>query len=81
MFVVLGKYSYFIYFAHFVLLDLVKNLLKGRSIVLDFAGAQSVFFLLLLTFTLIVSCMFATISFKYFEHPFIARAHKLKSED
>jgi peptidoglycan/LPS O-acetylase OafA/YrhL len=78
IFSTLGKYSYFIYFAHFQILFLVLNLTKKLKINLSFPLAQPAIFVLLFLSTCLISTLLAIPSFRFFEGPFIKLAHKSK---
>jgi peptidoglycan/LPS O-acetylase OafA/YrhL len=72
----LGKYSYFMYFMHFLVLDGLRSLLRNLDFTDEFFGSQPIFFLCVLSFTLFVSFIFAIPSFKLIEQPIIRFAHR-----
>lgn len=74
----LGRYSYFIYFMHFLCLAVlhwvVSNYVPSKGIF----WSQQLFFILVLIYTLSISSILAIPSWKYFEKPIIKIAHKVK---
>jgi peptidoglycan/LPS O-acetylase OafA/YrhL len=80
-FLMLGKYSYFIYFCHFKVLTFTRFFLQDSSGNFKFEITPSVFvqpfmFLFLLIITLFFSVLLAIPSYKYFERYFINLAHR-----
>lgn len=72
----LGKYSYFMYFMHFLVLDGLRSLLRNLDFSNEFLGSQPLFFIFVFSFTLSVSFIFAIPSFKLIEQPIIRFAHR-----
>ena len=70
----LGRYSYFIYFAHFLILQIIQEQLESN----DFGGFlfenQITTFLLIFFLTSASSMILAKPSWKYIEFPLLARA-------
>ena len=79
IFLILGKYSYFIYFAHILLLELATQLLQALHLVSGFPGTQIVAFGTLFTSVLILSVLVAIPSMKYLENPSIRFARRLEN--
>ena len=81
MFLILGKYSYFIYFCHFKVLTFMRFLLqdsdgKFKIDVTPSTLVEPLLFLIFLIITLLVSTLLAIPSHKYFEKYFINWAHR-----
>ena len=81
MFLVLGKYSYFIYFCHFKVLTFSRYFLQepNGKIKIDIPAStlvEPLMFLFFFTLTLIVSVLLAIPSYRYFERYFIKLAHR-----
>jgi peptidoglycan/LPS O-acetylase OafA/YrhL len=80
-FIILGKYSYFIYFCHFKVLTFTRFFLQDSAGNFKFEITPSIFvqpfmFLFFLIITLFVSVLLAVPSYKYFEKYFINLAHR-----
>ena len=75
---ILGKYSYFIYFIHFIALNFASWVVRNYSLVLINLNIQLLLFVLMLTFVLTVSLILAVPSMKFIEQPFINMARKVK---
>jgi hypothetical protein len=80
-FLILGKYSYFIYFCHFKVLTFMRFLLqdstgKFKIDVTPSTLVEPLLFLIFLVVTLLVSVLLAIPSYKYFEKFFINWAHR-----
>ena len=73
----LGRYSYFIYFSHFLFLEILGKIASRRQVEIDFYGSQLIVIPILLA-TLSVCLLVAVPSMKYFEKPIIGRAHTQK---
>jgi len=69
IFQILGRFSYFIYFCHFLILEIGSSILENFHINLNFVGSFGVSFLCYFIFTIGVSCLLAIPSEKYFEKP------------
>jgi peptidoglycan/LPS O-acetylase OafA/YrhL len=81
MFLILGKYSYFIYFCHFKVLTFMRYLLQDSTgrFKIDITPStlvEPLLFLIFLVATLLVSVLLAIPSHKYFEKYFINLAHR-----
>ena len=81
IFLVLGKYSYFIYFCHFKVLTFMRFFLQDENgkFLFDITPStlvQPLMFIAFLIPTLIFSVLLAIPSYKYFERYFIKLAHK-----
>jgi peptidoglycan/LPS O-acetylase OafA/YrhL len=79
IFLVLGKYSYFIYFAHILLLELATQLLQALHLASGFPGTQIVAFATLFSLVLMLSVLLAIPSMKYVENPSRRFAHRLEN--
>jgi len=73
---IIGKYSYFVYFFHFLVLEILGNLILRLNFHFKFWASQPVLFVFLVTLTLAISALFAMPSFKFFESPFIRLSHR-----
>jgi peptidoglycan/LPS O-acetylase OafA/YrhL len=67
----IGRYSYFIYFAHFIFLDLLKYLILKSHLDFNFPFAQKIVFLPVFLLTLLFSAILGSISMKYIEAPIL----------
>jgi peptidoglycan/LPS O-acetylase OafA/YrhL len=74
----LGKYSYFIYFIHFLILDLVTFFLNKINFIGSIIGSQQILFLMIFSIALGVSILVALPSMKYLERPILKIAHRVK---
>ena len=74
----LGRYSYFIYFMHFLALSSVNWITNRLDFTTSQVGAQQVIFVLIFLYSLTISSVFAVLSMKFFERPFMKKAHNLK---
>jgi hypothetical protein len=74
----LGKYSYFIYFIHFLILDMVTFFLNKFNFIGSIIGSQQILFLMILSTALGVSILVALPSMKYLERPILKIAHRVK---
>jgi peptidoglycan/LPS O-acetylase OafA/YrhL len=73
---IVGRYSYFLYFAHFYLLIVFQKILSEIGYVQLNLPAKHLFtFLILLLFTLVGGTAIGSISFKFLEKPFIQWSH------
>lgn len=79
IFLILGKYSYFIYFAHILLLELATPPLLALQLGSGFPGTQIVAFLTLFSCVLMISVLLAIPSMKYLENPSIKFARRLEN--
>jgi peptidoglycan/LPS O-acetylase OafA/YrhL len=77
IFKILGRFSYFIYFFHFLALELTSMLLKNFTFSLNFIGSFVVAFILYLFSVLSLSCIFALPSEKFIEKPFMNLARRV----
>jgi peptidoglycan/LPS O-acetylase OafA/YrhL len=66
----IGKYSYFIYFVHFLILDLLVTGVQKFKIESDFLLSQKIYFVAFYLITLATSILLAIPSMKFFEKPF-----------
>jgi peptidoglycan/LPS O-acetylase OafA/YrhL len=73
----LGRYSYFIYFAHFYILMVVSWTLRRTSFIKPETSSQQLVFMVIFVFSLIVSSLLAIPAWKYIEKPIIRMAHKV----
>ena len=78
IFTVLGKYSYFIYFMHFRVLDSMERIATNIGFVGTGPGSQELTFVAVLVLALGTSILFAIPSMKYFERPIIRFSHRVK---
>jgi peptidoglycan/LPS O-acetylase OafA/YrhL len=76
LFQFLGRYSYFIYFIHFLVLDLIRIVTKGVKSTYFLSFSTPLFFVLVLGFTITVSSILALPSMKFFEKPILKFAHR-----
>jgi peptidoglycan/LPS O-acetylase OafA/YrhL len=74
----LGRYSYFIYFMHFFVLDAVTYFLSKINFIGKGIGSQQLLFCAILSTALGVSILAASPSMKYFERPILKFAHRVK---
>ena len=74
----LGKYSYFIYFMHFLVLDAISIFLNKINFMGSIVGSQQLLFLLIFSTSLGVSIIAALPSMKYLERPILKIAHRVK---
>jgi peptidoglycan/LPS O-acetylase OafA/YrhL len=75
----LGKYSYFVYFVHFLILDLLVKFTKTLNFDTSFEQSQKIFFFVFYVLTLFFSIVCAIPSMRYFEGPLMRMARR-KSE-
>lgn len=73
----LGRYSYFIYFGHFVALMSASWVIQRTTIIESESTSQQVIFAFIFVYTLTISSLLAIPSMKYFEKPIIRMAHKV----
>jgi peptidoglycan/LPS O-acetylase OafA/YrhL len=78
IFRLLGKYSYFIYFMHFLALASVNWITNRLDFTTSQLGAQQAVFILIFVYSLTISLILAVPSMKFFERPFMKMAHNLK---
>lgn len=71
----LGRYSYFMYFAHFIILRILVFEVNSHQIEFNFPADQIAAFLLIFLTTLSLSYLIAIPSYKYFEKPLISYFH------
>lgn len=72
----IGKYSYFMYFAHFLILDFLKGATKNLGLNTEFQQSQKVYFLVFYALTLLLSTAVAIPSMRYFEGPVMKLARR-----
>jgi peptidoglycan/LPS O-acetylase OafA/YrhL len=72
--ILFGKYSYFMYFAHFIVLRALVSVLNSQLFHFNFAASQLVVYLLMFTITFFISFLLAIPSYKYIEKPIIIHA-------
>ena len=75
---ILGKYSYFIYFAHFIALNSINWVFKSNEFLFIKILPQQLLYLLILLYIMIFSLLFAIPSMKYIEKPIIKIASRVK---
>jgi peptidoglycan/LPS O-acetylase OafA/YrhL len=75
-FKLLGKYSYFIYFMHFIILMVIRWITERIHLIPSGPGSQQLVFVAIFIFSLGVSLLLAIPSMKYFEKPIIEMSHK-----
>jgi len=75
---ILGKYSYFIYFAHFIALNSIHWVLKSNEFLFIKLLPEQLLYLLILLYILIFSLLLAVPSMKYIEKPIIKIASRVK---
>ncbi len=75
-FVSLGKYSYFIYFAHFIVLDLVAWITRRLGLNFDFLFSQKIVLPPLILSVLAISWVLGYLSFRFIERPIINWSRK-----
>ncbi len=73
----LGRYSYFIYFAHFIALMAISWAINRVSFIKPESSSQQVIFLFIFVLSLTISSLLAIPSMRYFEAPIIRMAHKV----
>jgi|688.fasta_scaffold17488_11 peptidoglycan/LPS O-acetylase OafA/YrhL len=74
----LGRYSYFIYFMHFLALASVNWITSRLDFTTSQLGAQQVVFIVIFLYSLTISSVLAVPSMKFLERPFMKMAHNLK---
>jgi peptidoglycan/LPS O-acetylase OafA/YrhL len=74
----LGKYAYFIYFMHFLVLESVSWISRRINFTTSELGAQQVVFIIIFLYSLTISSVLAIPSMKFFERPIIKMAHSVK---
>lgn len=74
----LGRYSYFIYFMHFLVLDAVTFFLDKINFMGSAIGSQQLLFLVVFSTALVASILAALPSMKYLERPILKIAHRVK---
>lgn len=74
----LGRYSYFIYFMHFLVLDAMTLLLNKINFMGTAIGSQQLLFLVIFSVALGASILAALPSMKYLERPILKIAHRVK---
>ncbi len=72
----LGKYSYFIYFVHFIILMNVRWITARTDLIPSGLGSQQLVFIVIFSYSLTISLILAIPSMKYFEKPIIRISHK-----
>lgn len=77
LFQFLGRYSYFIYFIHFLVLDFIRILSKGVNSTYLLSFSTPLFFVLVLVITITISSILALPSMRFFEKPILKFAHRL----
>lgn len=77
-FISFGEYSYFIYFCHFLILDLIRWLTLKNNLSFVFPLSQKILILPILFIVLTVCWILGKISMKYLEKPFIEWARLSK---
>jgi peptidoglycan/LPS O-acetylase OafA/YrhL len=75
-FVSLGKYSYFIYFAHFIVLDFVAWVTRRLVLNFDFLFSQKIILPPLILCVLAISWVLGYLSFRFIERPIINWSRK-----
>jgi peptidoglycan/LPS O-acetylase OafA/YrhL len=75
---ILGKYSYFIYFMHFIALNIASWVVRNYIQLLIDLKIQIILFTVILTFVLVFSIVLAIPSMKFIEQPFINIARKVR---
>lgn len=74
----LGKYSYFIYFCHFLVLDALRYFMIRTNLIILPENSQVFFFLFFFLIAITLSLFLGRISFKYIEFPIMDRAKRFK---
>jgi peptidoglycan/LPS O-acetylase OafA/YrhL len=74
----LGKYSYFIYFMHFILLASVNWILERIFFTDSLRSVQEIAFFIITTYVLMFSLLFAVPSMKFFERPIMNFASRVR---
>ena len=74
----LGRYSYFIYFMHFFVLDAMTLLLNKINFMGTAIGSQQLLFLVIFSVAMGASILAALPSMKYLERPILKIAHRVK---
>jgi peptidoglycan/LPS O-acetylase OafA/YrhL len=74
----LGKYSYFIYFMHFILLASVNWILERIFFTDSLRTVQEIAFFITTTYVLMFSLLFAVPSMKFFERPIMNFASRVR---
>ena len=75
LFSLLGRYSYFLYFFHFLVIQFVIYLLNSGRVTFNFQGAQVVLSAMVFIITLTCSLVFAVPSYRFIEKPLIRYFH------
>ncbi len=73
IFSLLGKYSYFLYFSHFLFIQFAVSSLNSSQTVFNFQGDQIFVFSVIFIFALTCSLIFAIPSYVLIERPIIRR--------
>ena len=74
----LGKYSYFIYFMHFILLASVNWILERIFFTDSLRTVQEIAFFITTTYVFMFSLLFAVPSMKFFERPIMNFASRVR---
>lgn len=72
----IGKYSYFIYFSHYVILRLIFRFIDNSNLVESLPFAQLSTLLIFFVTTILASSFFGRLSFLFFEYPIMQFARK-----
>ncbi|CAN2173122.1 COG1835 Predicted acyltransferases [Candidatus Nanopelagicaceae bacterium] len=75
-FQIIGKYSYFIYFAHHLVLEMLQQLIGKGFLISNSALTQPIAFLVIFIIAIGLSLLLGVPSYKYFEYPIIRMSHK-----
>jgi peptidoglycan/LPS O-acetylase OafA/YrhL len=73
----IGKYSYFIYFSHFVVIDGIYDFYSTQTIIQSYETSQMLMFLIFFSLSLGLSFIMGHFSFRFIEYPIINSARKL----
>ena len=74
LFIILGRFSYFIYFSHFLILESISYSLRNFHVSLNFTGSFGLAFIVHFILVLLLSCLLAFPSEKFIEKPFMKLA-------
>jgi len=75
-FQILGRFSYFLYFSHFIFLEIFSIMFRNLTGSLNFSGSFGIAFIAHLFPVLIFSCLLAILSERFIERPFIELARR-----
>lgn len=74
----LGRYAYFVYFMHFLVLATIISIAKRLNFTTSATGSQQVIFIFVFSLSIIISTLIAIPSMKIYERPIIRLSHKIE---